>query len=92
MTPVPSNGKTVLITGLNGYVAGHIGLLALAKGYSIHGTVRSVSAADGLLSGAFAPYVDRVKIFHVPDITEEGAFDEATKGAFLSLRAQLAEN
>ncbi|KAG4026914.1 hypothetical protein MFRU_035g00660 [Monilinia fructicola] len=75
----PSNNETVLITGINGYIASVLGLHLLKAGYSLRGTTRRVSSTDALLKGPYAPYIDRVKIYEVPDITIPGAFDEAAK-------------
>jgi nucleoside-diphosphate-sugar epimerase len=75
-----SNGKTVLITGINGYIASVLGLHLLEKGYSLRGTSRRVASSEPLLEGPYAPYADRVKIYEVPDMTIDGAFDEASKG------------
>jgi len=80
MSLPPSNGKTVLITGINGYIASVLGQLLLTKGYSLRGTTRRRSSTEPLLSGPYAPYRDRVKIFEVEDITISGAFDEASHG------------
>ncbi len=77
--PTP-NGKTVLITGINGYIASTLGLHLLKKGYSIRGTSRKTSSAAPLLNGPYSPYQDRVTIYEVPDITVANAFDEAVKG------------
>lgn len=74
------NGKVILITGINGYIASKIGLDALNKGYSIRGTSRSVASTHDLIAGPYAPYADRVEIFEIPDITEPKAFDAAVKG------------
>lgn len=76
----PSNGKTVLITGINGYIASVLGQLLLSKGYSLRGTTRRSAASEPLLQGPYAAYKDRVKIFEVADMTASGAFDEAAKG------------
>ena len=80
MSLPPSNGKTLLITGINGYIGSVTGLQVLAKGYNLRGTSRSKSSVQSLLNGAYAPYKDRVEIFEIPDITVSGAFDEAAKG------------
>ncbi|CAD6443613.1 48775d96-b4dd-4517-ba77-da740819e717 [Sclerotinia trifoliorum] len=74
------NNSTVLITGINGYIASVLGMQLLEAGYSIRGTTRRLSSADPLLEGPYAPYIDRVKIYEVPDMTVSGAFDEAVKG------------
>lgn len=75
-----SIGKTVLITGINGYIASVLGLDLLRKGYSLRGTTRRAATAEPLLKGPYAPYKERVKIYEVRDMTIEGAFDEAANG------------
>ncbi|KAI9458397.1 D-lactaldehyde dehydrogenase [Lactarius psammicola] len=60
----------VLVTGANGY---------LASGYSVRGTVRSLSKS-AFLKEQFAEYGDRLELVAVEDITKDGAFDEAVKG------------
>ncbi len=79
----PSNGKTVLITGINGYIASVLGLHLLEKGYSLRGTSRRIASSEPLLKGPYAPYADRVKIYEVPDMKIDGAFDEASQGLCL---------
>lgn len=75
-----ANGKTVLVSGINGFVGAHVGLQLLQKGYSVRGTARNVSSADALLSTVYKDYADRVQIVSVADFTTPGAFDEAVKG------------
>jgi len=75
-----SNGKTVLVTGINGYIASVLGQLLLKKGYSLRGTTRRVASAQPLLDGPYAAYKERVEIYEVPNMTVDGAFDEAVKG------------
>ena len=77
----PSNGKIVLITGINGYIASVLGQLLLSKGYALRGTTRRSATSEPLLKGPYAAYKDRVQIFEVADMTASGAFDEAAKGA-----------
>lgn len=78
----PSNGKTFLVTGINGYIASTLGHLILSKGYSLRGTTRRLASVKPLLDGAYADYSSRVRIFEVPDMTAAGAFDEAVKGEY----------
>jgi len=80
MSDPDRNGKTVLITGINGYIASALGQLLLANGYSVRGTTRRLASTEPLLNGPYAKYQDRIKIFEVPDMTISGAFDEASKG------------
>ncbi|KAF4624150.1 hypothetical protein G7Y89_g14023 [Cudoniella acicularis] len=75
-----SNSKTVLVTGINGYIASVLTDLLLSKGYTVRGTTRKSASVEALLKGPFAPFQDRVKIYEVPDMTVSGAFDEAAKG------------
>ncbi len=80
-----SNGKTVLISGINGYIASVLGLHLLSKGYSVRGTARKTATTDALVKGPYAPYGDRVQIYEVADMKVSGAFDEAVKGTFPSV-------
>ncbi len=38
--------KTLAITGISGFIASHIAIQALEKGYKVIGTVRSTAKAD----------------------------------------------
>jgi nucleoside-diphosphate-sugar epimerase len=82
MTLPESNGKIVLISGINGYIASRTALRFLEAGYSIRGTSRRAESARPLIEEALKEYNDvgRISIVEVPDITVEGAFDEAVKG------------
>ena len=84
MSLPPNNGKIVLITGINGYIASAIGLEMLKKGYTLRGTSRSSHGADALLNGAYNMYKDRVQLVTILDMTVPGAFDEAVKGRDLA--------
>jgi nucleoside-diphosphate-sugar epimerase len=76
----PSNGKTLLVTGINGYIASSLGELILSKGYNLRGTSRSLASTDLLVNGAYAAYASRIEILEVPDMTVPGAFDKAVEG------------
>ena len=73
---------TVLVTGINGYIATHIALQLLHKGYRVRGTSRSASARSHLLSGVFKGFEAQYEHYEVPDIVAEGAFDEAVRGVY----------
>ncbi|KAI5926220.1 NAD dependent epimerase/dehydratase [Camillea tinctor] len=73
---------TVLVTGANGYIAGHIILTLLQSGYTVRGTVRSLARTREPLLGPsspFHPYASSglFSLVEVPDITAPGAFDAA---------------
>ncbi|KAL8872233.1 MAG: hypothetical protein Q9174_002100, partial [Haloplaca sp. 1 TL-2023] len=61
-------------------IASQIGFDLLKQGIKVRGTTRRKESANALLNGAYAPYQNLVEIVQVPDITLEGAFDEAVKG------------
>jgi dihydroflavonol-4-reductase len=43
--------KKVLVTGVSGFVGQHCAIESLRKGYSVRGSVRSLSKADEVLNG-----------------------------------------
>ncbi|KAK4122990.1 NAD(P)-binding protein [Parathielavia appendiculata] len=69
----------VLVTGANGYIAARTVEAFLKAGFSVRGTVRSLSSANEVME-ALSEYADKVEFVEVPDITVSGAFDEAVKG------------
>lgn len=80
---MPTKG-TVLVTGANGYIAARTVEAFLKAGYSVRGTVRSLSSATEVKQ-ALAEYADNLEFVEVPDITLAGAFDDAVKGEFTFL-------
>jgi len=83
MNPSSASSKTFLVTGINGYIGSHIGLQLLQKGYSVRGTVRSISKAQKLVEGAYKGYLPQLKVVEVPEMSVEGAFDDAVKGKYI---------
>ena len=69
----------VLVTGANGFLAVYTVQKYLQAGYSVRGTVRSLSKS-AFLTEKFSDYGGRFELVVVEDITKEGAFDEAVKG------------
>ncbi|KAE8389674.1 hypothetical protein BDV23DRAFT_184272 [Aspergillus alliaceus] len=72
--------KTILITGINGYLASNTGSAVLKAGHILRGTCRSRERVTALLEGPWKQYASQIEIAVVPDITETNAFDEAVKG------------
>jgi nucleoside-diphosphate-sugar epimerase len=73
---------TVLITGLNGFVAIHTALVYLANGWNIRGTFRSQSKAEKTLALPIWGDVvkqGKVEAFIVEDLVE-GDFSKALEG------------
>lgn len=81
-----STKGTVLISGINGYIASRTAETFLEAGYSVRGTVRSLSSAKGL-QDVLKDYVEagKLSVVEVPDIIKDGAFDEAVKGISTSI-------
>jgi nucleoside-diphosphate-sugar epimerase len=78
MVAVSSPAK-VLVTGANGYLAVWVVKKYLEAGYSVRGTVRSLSKS-AFLTERFSNYGDKLELVVVEDITKDGAFDEVVKG------------
>ncbi|CAN9185995.1 unnamed protein product [Alternaria alternata] len=73
--------STVLVTGANGYLASHIVDKFLQHGLKVRGTVRDLEKSSWLVDLLEKRYgSDRFELTLVPDITREGAFEEAVKG------------
>ncbi|KAK6995939.1 D-lactaldehyde dehydrogenase [Favolaschia claudopus] len=68
--PIATTGK-VLVSGANGFLAVWVVRAFLENGYSVRGAVRSADKGE---------YREKFEVVEVPDITKEGAFDEAVKG------------
>ncbi|KAA8574443.1 hypothetical protein EYC84_005908 [Monilinia fructicola] len=77
-SPTSGEGKTILVTGGNGFVAAQILNAFLSRGYNVRTTVRSTDKGETLKHN-FNKYTDQLSYVIVKDIVEEGAFDEAVK-------------
>lgn len=76
-----STTTTVFVSGVNGYIAQHILIDLLNKGYKVIGSVRSSSKGDDLiqkLQDVKLPF-ENFKYVVVPEIGTPGAFDNALK-------------
>lgn len=89
MAPLPNlavpKGSTVLVTGANGLLGSHIADQFLEHGYKVRGTVRDTEK-NAWLQAAFEKKYGKgsFELVKVSDLTAEGAFDEAVKGALRS--------
>jgi NADPH-dependent methylglyoxal reductase len=86
---------TLLVTGANGYVALHVIKEALAQGYEVVGTVRSVAAAEKI-TAIFPNSSSQLAIVEVHDITKpsdfEKAFEKFKIGAVINTASPLINN
>ncbi|KAJ7088101.1 hypothetical protein C8R44DRAFT_819470 [Mycena epipterygia] len=71
--------KKVLVSGTNGFVGCYVVRNLLEKGYFVRGMVRPADKGKHL-TRLFEQYGDKFELAMVPDITEEGAFDQTVKG------------
>jgi nucleoside-diphosphate-sugar epimerase len=81
MAPAIRKDSIVLVTGVNGYIGSHVADQLLEAGYRVRGTCRSASKAQALSDPWEKKYGQgRFEIATVPDMSKEGAFEEAGKG------------
>ncbi|KAI1200476.1 aldehyde reductase [Nemania serpens] len=79
--PVIPKGSTVLITGVNGFIASNIADQFLKFGYKVRGTTRSPEKNTWLSDLFSRKYGEgKFEFVAVPDMAADGAFDEAVKG------------
>ena len=81
INPTIEKGSLVLVTGVSGFIAGHIANQFLSDGYNVRGTVRSLDKIQWLQQLFDEKYgKGRFEAVEVRDMVDEGAFDEAVKG------------
>ena len=68
----------VLLTGANGFVASHILAGLVQRNYHIIATVRSEKKAQDILN-LHPDWSENITFAYIPDISAEGAYDEAFK-------------
>ncbi|KAJ2988477.1 hypothetical protein NUW58_g3958 [Xylaria curta] len=87
--------QTILITGLNGYLAGRAAELLLREGYRVRGTVRNKLAGQKTKAAlcALGYCADDIDVVHVSDICRHDAFDLAADGcsAIFHLASPVAD-
>lgn len=86
MSSAPRSYDRLLITGVTGFLGGHMALEALRRGYHVHGTVRRLSNADRVrntlrqhLGPAADDALSRLE-FHEADLLESRGWSNAAKG------------
>lgn len=82
------------MTGASGFLASHICLQLLERGFKVRGAVRDPSQSSWLLEGRFKSYADlgAVQLISVPHLGAPGAFDEAIKGVSAIIHTAYVTN
>jgi nucleoside-diphosphate-sugar epimerase len=81
MSSTPPSDSVVLATGVNGFLGSHIADQFLSAGFRVRGTVHSIPKAENIRKALVGKYGQgRFEVISVPNITLDGAFDEAVKG------------
>jgi dihydroflavonol-4-reductase len=72
---------TILITGLSGFIARHVALAFLNKGYAVRGTARSAAKAQKTVESLAAQGADKARISVVEaDLESDKGWKEAVEG------------
>lgn len=75
-----ANG-TVLLTGVSGFVAGHVAIALLNEGYAVRGSVRSLAKADKVRSDLEKAGADVSRLeFVALDLLKDDGWDDAMQG------------
>ena len=71
----------VLLTGISGFLGGHVALELLKHGYSVRGSVRNLARADQVRSTLVAHGADPARLeFVALDLLADAGWDEAMAG------------
>ncbi|KAI0042904.1 NAD(P)-binding protein [Auriscalpium vulgare] len=74
------NSGTILVTGGSGYIGAWVIKYLVDDGYNVVAAVRNPAQGEFIVN-RFPEYKGKVTSIVVPDITKEGAFDDAVKNA-----------
>ncbi len=73
--------ELVLVTGATGHLGFRTLVFTLQHGFKARVALRKLEQAEKLKATAsLKPYLNDIEFVHVPDITADGAYDEAIKG------------
>jgi GDP-mannose 4,6 dehydratase len=82
--PIMASDQIVLVTGISGFIGSHVADQFLEAGYRVRGTARVVSKVDSIKKALELKHGEgRLEVVAVPDMTIDGAFDEAVKGTMI---------
>ncbi|KZT54398.1 NAD(P)-binding protein [Calocera cornea HHB12733] len=88
-------GSLIVITGLTGYIASHIGLVALRSGFHVRGTVRSRARGEELREAYTSLGVDaspeKLCFTVIDDLTKQEQFERAFEDVDAVIHVALPE-
>lgn len=70
---------TVCVTGATGYIAGELVDQLLAKGWTVHGTVRSLAKSEAAMRARFPVEAERLRLFEA-ELMDDAGWAEAMAG------------
>jgi nucleoside-diphosphate-sugar epimerase len=72
----------VMLTGISGFLGGHVGLELLKQGFAVRGSVRDLARADKVRATLEANGADTAQLeFVALDLTSDAGWPEAMRGA-----------
>ncbi|KAG6353785.1 hypothetical protein INS49_005265 [Diaporthe citri] len=81
-SPAIPYGSLIVVSGVNGFIGSHVADQTLAAGFRVRGTTRSLRRNAWVWEYFKNKYGSEVfELLEVPDVTIDGAFDSALKGA-----------
>jgi nucleoside-diphosphate-sugar epimerase len=69
---------TVLVTGVRGFLGGHVTMQLLQQGYRVRGTLRQLTSAPGVIS-RFQPFTENLDLIEA-DLEHDRGWAEAVSG------------
>lgn len=81
MSDLPDQSARVLVTGISGFLGGHVALQLLAQGYTVRGSVRSLERAEKVRKTLAAHGADTSRLeFVALDLLADKGWAEAMSG------------
>ena len=83
MSAQEGQGQSIALTGANGFIALHVALYFLERGWSVRGSVRSQDKVDKVKKHfLFGPYVasGKLELLVIPDLSDKSSLKTLLSG------------